>query len=102
MADDSDLIVNVDLLVETESRLKGIQKELKSLNQQKDDLRPYWGSGEIADKMDDFVDNWDDYRTRMLESVKTVGELVKSTIDGFTGLDAQLADELRKARKNKK
>ncbi|MET8944630.1 hypothetical protein ABZX30_13865 [Streptomyces sp. NPDC004542] len=102
MADDSDLIVNVELLVETESRLKGIQKELKNLNHRKDDMHPHWGSGEIADKMDDFVDNWDDYRTKMLESIKTVGELVKSTIDGFTGLDAQLANELRKARKNKK
>lgn len=102
MANDSDLIVNVDLLVESESRLKSIQKELKNLNHRKDDMRPYWGSGKIADKMDDFVDNWDDYRTKMLESVDTVGQLVKSTIDGFTGLDAQLANELRKARKKKK
>ncbi|MFF3460907.1 hypothetical protein [Streptomyces sp. NPDC002619] len=102
MADDSDLIVNVDLLVESEAHLKSIQKELKGLNHRKDDMRPYWGSGGIADKMGDFVDNWDDYRTKMLESIKTVGELVKSTIDGFTGLDAQLANELRKARKNKK
>jgi hypothetical protein len=102
MANDSDLIVNVDLLVESETRLKGIQRELKSLDNRKDDMRPYWGSGEVADAMGEFVDNWDDYRTKMLESVKTVGELVKSTIDGFTGADAQLANELRKAGKKKK
>ncbi|MFE9772268.1 WXG100 family type VII secretion target [Streptomyces sp. NPDC005931] len=99
MADDSDLIVNVDLLVESESLLKGIQKELKDLNNRKDDMRPYWGSGEIADAMDKFVDNWDDHRGKLLDSVKTVGELVKSTINGFSGADAQLAAELRKARK---
>ncbi|UXY29162.1 hypothetical protein [Streptomyces sp. HUAS TT20] len=102
MAEDPDLIVNVDLLVESETRLKSIQKELKNLNHRKDDLRPYWGRGKIADKMDDFVDGWDDYRTKMLESVETVGQLVKSTIDGFTGLDAQLAKERRKAREKSK
>ncbi|GAA2560577.1 MULTISPECIES: hypothetical protein [Streptomyces] len=101
MAGDSDLIVNVDLLVESESRLKGIQKELKDLNNRKDDMRPYWGSSEIADAMDEFVDNWDDHRGKLLENVKTVGELVKSTIDGFSGADARLAEELRRARKKK-
>ena len=64
MANDSDLIVNVDLLVESETRLKGIQRELKSLDNRKDDMRPYWGSGEVADAMGEFVDNWDDYRTK--------------------------------------
>ncbi|MFI9616059.1 hypothetical protein ACIHCM_31000 [Streptomyces sp. NPDC052023] len=101
MADDADLIVNVDLLVESETLLKSIQKELKNLNNRKEDLRPYWGSHDITGAMDEFVNNWDDYRGKMLESVKTVGELVKATIDGFTGLDAQMASELRKAEKKK-
>ncbi|MGP3951664.1 hypothetical protein [Streptomyces sp. 7N604] len=101
MADDSDLIVNVDLLVASESRLKGIQKELKNLGNRKDDMRQYWGSGEITEAMDEFVDNWDDYRGKMLESVDSVGKLITATIDGFTGQDAQLAKELRKGKKRK-
>ncbi|MGW0813281.1 hypothetical protein ACWD00_08530 [Streptomyces viridiviolaceus] len=101
MAKDSDLVVNVDLLVESETRLKSIKKELENLDNRKDDMQPYWGSGQIADVMSEFVDNWDDYRDKMMETVDTVGKLVKSTIDGFTGLDAELAKELRKARKKK-
>lgn len=101
MAGDSDLIVNFDLLVESESRLKSIKKELENLDNRKDDMHPYWGSGEIADAMGDFVDNWDDYRKKMLEKVDTVGKLVKSTLDGFTELDTELAKEIRKARKKK-
>ncbi|CAL9476268.1 hypothetical protein ACWDUG_00200 [Streptomyces cellulosae] len=101
MAGDSDLIVNVDLLVKSESRLKEIQRELKDLNNRKDDMHPYWGNSEISDAMGEFVDNWDDHRGKLLESVKTVGELVKATIDGFSGADAKLAEELRKARKKK-
>ncbi|MFI7018274.1 hypothetical protein [Streptomyces sp. NPDC050164] len=101
MAGDSDLIVNVDLLVKSESRLKSIHKELMNLNNRKDDMTPYWGSGEIADAMGKFVDNWDDHRSKLLKNLEGVSGLVKSTIDGFTGADKQLADELRKARKKK-
>ncbi|MFE6522423.1 hypothetical protein [Streptomyces sp. NPDC057794] len=101
MAKDSDLIVNVELLTESESRLKSIKKELENLDSRKDDMHPYWGSGKISDVMDEFVDNWDDYRKKMIETVDTVGKLVKGTIDGFTGLDAELAKELRKAGKKK-
>lgn len=101
MAGDSDLIVNVDLLVDSETRLKGINKELKNLDNRKDDMREHWGHGQVTDAMDEFVDNWDDYRTKVIESVETVGKLVKNTIDGFTGLDADLAKELRKAKKKK-
>ncbi|MFJ7331719.1 hypothetical protein ACIQUU_00470 [Streptomyces sp. NPDC101116] len=101
MANDSDLVVNIDLLVDSESRLKSIKKELNDLNNRKDDMHPYWGSGQIADVMGDFVDNWEKYREKMLETVENVGKLVTSTIDGFTGLDADLAKELRKAGKKK-
>lgn len=101
MASDSDLIVNVELLVESESRLKSIKKELENLDNRKDDMHSHWGSSKISDVMDDFVDNWDDYRKKMVETVDTVGKLVKGTIDGFTGLDAELAKELRKAGKKK-
>ncbi|MGW7208269.1 hypothetical protein [Streptomyces sp. NPDC054837] len=101
MASDSDLIVNVDLLVNSESRLKGIKKELENLDNRKDDMRPYWGSGKIADTMGDFVDNWDKYREKMLQGVENVGKLVTATIDGFTGIDSDLAKELRKAGKKR-
>lgn len=101
MANDSDLIVNVELLTESEARLKSIKKELENLDNRKDDMHPYWGSGKISDVMDEFVENWDDYRKKMVETVDTVGKLVKGTIDGFSGLDAELAKELRKAGKKK-
>lgn len=101
MAGDSDLIVNVDLLVESESALGKIQKDLKDINNRKDEMRPYWGSGEISEAMSEFVDNWDDYRTKMIESLEGVGKLVTNTINGFTGADAALAKELKKARKSK-
>ncbi|MDG9708061.1 hypothetical protein [Streptomyces sp. DH10] len=101
MANDSDLVVNIKLLVDSESRLNRIKKELNDLDNRKDDMNPYWGSSQIAEVMGDFVDNWEKYREKMLETVENVGKLVTSTIDGFTGLDSDLAKELRKAGKKK-
>jgi hypothetical protein len=99
MANDPDLRVNVDLLVESENRLRKLKREFKNLGNRNDDMREYWGSGDITGAMDDFVDNWDDYRKALLENIDVVGKLVKATIDGFTGLDADLADNLRKGKK---
>jgi len=99
MGKDPDLRVNVNLLVESESRLKNLKKEFKNIGNRTDDMRPYWGSGDIADAMDEFVDNWDDYRAKMLSSIDTVGSLVKSSVDGFSGLDGDLAKGLREGKK---
>lgn len=99
MANDPDLKVNVDLLVSSELRLKSLKRELKGLGNRIDDMRPYWGSGEIEGAMGEFVDNWDDNRRKLLNSINTVGEMIKSTIDGFSGLDKDLAEGLRKGQK---
>lgn len=99
MANDSDLKVNVDLLVESESRLRKLKKEFNNLEARNDDIREHWGSNSVTDAMDEFVDNWDDYRKALLENIDVVGKLVKATIDGFTGLDAELAKQLRKGKK---
>ncbi len=48
--------------------------------------------------MEEFVDNWDDYRTRLIESIESVGKLVAGTKKAFHQLD----DELAKANKKQK
>ncbi|MGA5503584.1 hypothetical protein [Streptomyces umbrinus] len=99
MAGDSDLIVNVELLVSSESSLKTIKNEFEGLDKRKDSMEKEWGSGQIADAMSDFVDNWEKYREELLGSIETVQKLVTSTIDSFTGLDKELADSTRKGKK---
>ncbi|MFJ3665782.1 hypothetical protein ACIPSE_04940 [Streptomyces sp. NPDC090106] len=91
--------MNVDLLVESETRLRKIKKEFKDLGNRRDGMREHWGSGSVTDAMDEFVDNWDEHRKSLLENIDTVGKLVNATIDGFTGLDAELAKQLRKRNK---
>ncbi|MFF8868668.1 hypothetical protein [Streptomyces massasporeus] len=47
--------------------------------------------------MTDFIDNWDDNRKRLLESLETVGNMMEGTRDAFAKVD----DELAKAGKKK-
>ncbi|MDJ0464405.1 hypothetical protein [Streptomyces sp. H27-C3] len=95
---DADLIINVDVLLESEKRLGTLKTEFEGLDKQKDHMRPYWGSGEIADAMDDFVDNWDNYRKKFLSNIDALGKMVTATIDGFDGLDKELAERARKKK----
>jgi hypothetical protein len=93
----SDLVVDFDLLNTSAKQLKAIQTEFKSLDEWKEDIEWVVGAPEIKDAMGQFIDNWDDNRKKLLDSLETVGKMVEGTRDAFKGLD----DELAKAGKKK-
>ncbi|GGV76823.1 hypothetical protein [Streptomyces massasporeus] len=93
----SDLVVDFDLLSTSSKQLKAIQTEFRNLGEWKDDIKSVVGAAELKDAMTDFIDNWDDNRKRLLESLETVGKMVEGTRDAFAKVD----DELAKAGKKK-
>ncbi|MBT2398710.1 hypothetical protein [Streptomyces sp. ISL-100] len=93
---DADLIINVDVLVTSEKRLGTLKSEFETIDKQKDHMRQFWGSGEIADAMDEFVDNWENYREKFIQNIDSLGKMVTAAINGFDGLDKELADRARK------
>jgi uncharacterized protein YukE len=93
----SDLVVDFDLLNTSSKQLKAIQTEFRNLGEWKDDIKSVVGAAELKDAMTDFIDNWDDNRKRLLESLETVGKMVEGTRDTFAKVD----DELAKAGKKK-
>ncbi|EPD55772.1 hypothetical protein [Streptomyces sp. HGB0020] len=93
----SDLVVDSTLLTTSAKQLKAIQREFRDLGEWKDDIRSAVGATELKKAMTDFIDNWDDNRKRLLESLESVGKMVEGTRDAFTGLD----DELAKTGKKK-
>lgn len=93
----SDLIVDFDLLSTSAKQLKAIQTEFQNLGEWKDDIKSVVGASELKGAMTEFIDNWDDNRKRLLESLETVGKMVEGTRDAFKGLD----DDLTKAGKKK-
>ncbi|MGV9454710.1 hypothetical protein [Streptomyces sp. NPDC003635] len=93
----SDLVVDFTLLSTSAKQLEAIRDEFKNLGEWKDDITSVVGASELRDAMGEFIDNWDDNRKRLLESLKTVGTMVEGTRDAFKGLD----DDLAKVGKSK-
>ncbi|MFJ1972973.1 hypothetical protein ACIO93_30385 [Streptomyces sp. NPDC087903] len=94
----SDLIVDFTLLSTSAKQLSAIRTEFRDLGEWKDDITSVVGASELREAMTDFIDNWDDNRKRLLESLEGVGNMVEGTRDAFKALD----DELAKSGKRKK
>lgn len=86
-----DLTVDYEFLADCERKLDQLKKTFEDIESRRDDMKEHWGSGAVAGAMEDFVDNWDDYRTRLIESIKSVGTLVAGSKKAFEDLDEQLA-----------
>ncbi|MFH8485416.1 hypothetical protein [Streptomyces longisporoflavus] len=86
-----DLTVDYELLNTSARQLGVIQREFKNLGEWKDDIASVVGAAGIADAMTDFIDNWDDNRKRLLESLDAVGAMVEGTRRAFQGLDDKLS-----------
>jgi uncharacterized protein YukE len=88
---DPDLKIDYDFLSDCERTLGQLVRTFKDIENRRDDMRGHWGSGDVADAMGSFVDNWDDYRTKLIEGLESVGKMVAGTKKAFKDLDDQLA-----------
>ncbi|MBU6531896.1 hypothetical protein ACFUIW_24230 [Streptomyces sp. NPDC057245] len=93
----SDLTVDFELLKTSAKQLGVIRREFEDLNDWKDDITSAVGAPDLRGAMTDFIDNWDDNRKRLVESLEEVGKMVEGTRDAFKSLD----DELAKSGKKK-
>ncbi|MGW6061114.1 hypothetical protein [Streptomyces sp. NPDC055189] len=94
----SDLTVDYELLNKSAKQLGAIQREFKNLGEWKDDIKAVVGASGIKGAMSDFIDNWDDNRKRLLESLDAVGAMVEGTRNAFCGLDDKLSESGRKKK----
>ncbi|NSL43210.1 hypothetical protein [Streptomyces sp. 8P21H-1] len=94
---DPDLTVDFEFLSDSERKLDQLRRTFKDIENRRDDMKQHWGSSAIAEAMGDFVDNWDDYRTKLIEGIESVGKLVAGTKKAFEDLD----DDLSKANEKK-
>ncbi|MEU0462278.1 hypothetical protein [Micrococcus luteus] len=95
----SDLTVDFELLKTSAKQLGVIRHEFKELNDWKDDIMSAVGASDLKDAMRDFIDNWDDNRKRLVESLEEVGKMVEGTRDAFKSLDDELAKSSKKKSK---
>ncbi|GAA3496074.1 hypothetical protein GCM10019016_031750 [Streptomyces prasinosporus] len=94
-----DLTVDYDFLADCERNLGQLKRTFQDIENRRDGMKEHWGSGDVAGAMEKFVDNWDDYRTRLIESLESVGQLVASSKKAFEDLDGELAKANKKQKK---
>ncbi|MGW5086417.1 hypothetical protein [Streptomyces coelicoflavus] len=100
MGEHDRLVADYMLLEASKKNLNSIKKALDGIEEHRADIHDVWGHDTIAGKMDDFVNNWDNYRRELLEKVKTLGEQVETAHRTFEKLDLDLknANEKKHAK----
>ncbi|CAL9447452.1 WXG100 family type VII secretion target [Streptomyces sp. NPDC093808] len=94
-----DLTVDYEFLAECERKLGQLKRTFEDIENRRDDMKEHWGSRAVAEAMKDFVNNWNDYRTRLVESLENVGKLVAGSKEAFEDLDGELAKANKKKQK---
>ncbi len=96
MGEHDRLIVDYRLLESSKTNLKDIKKALNGIDEHRADVHDIWGHDSIAGKMDQFVNNWDNYRRELLENVKDLGKQVETALTSFEKLDLDLKNASEK------
>lgn len=86
----ADLKVSYDKLEESNKNLKAISHELDTTSDHQGDIKGVLGSGDIAHGMDDFANNWDYHRHKLLDKVKAMQEMTEQTLQEFQKVDTKL------------
>lgn len=96
MGEHDRLLVDFTLLESSKKNLKDIKRALKGIEDHRDDIRDIWGHDSIAGKMEEFVNNWDNYRRELLENVEDLGKQVDTSLKSFEKLDLDLKNATEK------
>jgi hypothetical protein len=85
-----DLRVRTGLLRDAATSLAELRGELGGLERRRDQARDSWGSEDVADALDRFVDNWDDNRRRITDSMTSLQRMAESTAAEFERVESEL------------
>ena len=82
--------MRTDLLRDAAASLSDLRGELDGLERRRNQVRDAWGSDDVADALDRFVDNWDDNRRRIADSMTSLQRMAESTADEFQRVESEL------------
>lgn len=85
-----DLCVDGRLLSRTVDCLTALRHEFDALTGRQDASRNDWGSNDIAEAMEDFVDNWDNNRRRISGALGATASMAQSCLTEFAAVDTRL------------
>jgi hypothetical protein len=88
------LKADIGRIREAAAALQRIHADFDQASTVVDGYRGVIGSGLLANRLDDFADNWKGHRKRLQEDLKQMAEMSKTAADTYNGVDAELAKAL--------
>ncbi len=88
------LKVDTSRLIEAGTALRVVATEFEHADARSDDVADAVGDDELAGKIRDFSDNWDDKRAKMLGDIQTLAESAKATGEAFEAVEQSLTNSL--------
>jgi hypothetical protein len=88
------LKVDLALLDETAEALDHLRAEFANASQIADSYRGVLGSGEIADAVDSFVDNWRRHREKLINKIESLRTMAADSAKTYREVDNELASSL--------
>lgn len=95
----SDLILDLQRLESLEKDLQSVIDEFHNASEFSHDVAHATGDDELAGKVRDFADRWNDKRKEMTKNVEGVKKALAAITDNFTKVDQGLAKALEDADK---
>jgi hypothetical protein len=90
-----DLVISFDDLEDFADTVESIRTRMNATGHTFDGYEDDMGDGDVADALNDFVDNWRDGRTEIDGQLTTVREIALSIIEAFEDTDFDRARDLQ-------
>lgn len=89
------LRVDLALLEDTADALGELRAEFADASQIAEAHRGVLGSGEIADAVDSFADNWRRHREKLIKSIESLQSMAADSAQTYREVDGELARSLQ-------
>jgi hypothetical protein len=90
----ADLIVDTDMLRSLDASLRLIVDTLDQAEGMSRSTAGACGDGDLSEVLSEFADDWEDTRSDMLDSVRSVSDAIHMISDAFETLDDTLVNTL--------
>lgn len=90
----SQISVDIETVAGLGTALGKLYTEFDGVPHRANDINDSIGSADVRDAMNDFADNWNSRRKRLLESIGAVRDSANSAEKAFSDVDLELANNI--------
>lgn len=94
-----DLKVDTDVLWDAGSSLRTVYDAFKDADGRAEPDREVIAHGKLRDRLDDFADNWDDRREKMLGEIEGLGDIAEGAAEAYEEIETEFTKALEGQKK---